>query len=310
MFNYLGEWGGMTLFRAGIIDVGTNSTRLLVADVTDAGKVVPVYTDLKTTRLGEGIQGGVLLPGPVSRTVEAVREMKEKALAHSASMVVAAGTSAVRDAANSHLFLAEVYRLTGLSLRVLSGREEAFYSYAGVTSGFGELESAVITDIGGGSTEFTWKKSDDIICRSVNAGAVRMTEGGQDDAGILAIMKDVLDQVREAGMERLFGVGGTVTTLAAVDMALEVYDPALVQGYRLALENVYKIRSALISAGPLGRKKIPGLQPARADIILAGVSILIVMMDYLGMGEITVSEADMLVGLALAVAKTVDKNIG
>lgn len=298
------------MFRAGIIDVGTNSTRLLVADVTDDGKITPLFTDLKTTRLGEGIEGGVLLPGAVSRTVEAVREMKEKALGHSASAVVATGTSAVRDASNNHIFLAEVFRQTGLSLRVLSGKEEAYYSYTGVISGFGALESAVITDIGGGSTEFTWKRRDEIICRSVKAGAVRMTEGGHGGADILRILQAVLDEVGKENIDILVGVGGTVTTLAAVDMVLEVYDPTLVQGYRLSLEGIYRIREKLEFAGPLGRKQIPGLQPARADIILAGVRILTLLMEYLGKKEIIVSEADIMYGLALETAKTVDKNIG
>lgn len=293
----------------GIIDVGTNSTRLLVADVSEDGMVTPLYTDLETTRLGEGIREGVLLPGPVARTVEALRSMKERALEYSTPVVVAVGTSAVRDAANSDFFLGEVFRQTGLSLRVLGGGEEAFYSYMGVTSGFGELNSAVITDIGGGSTEFTWSKKERIICRSVNAGAVRMTEGGQGDAEILQIMKKVLDEVRSEAPEKLIGVGGTVTTLAAIDMALEVYDRSLVHGYRLTLETVYNIKGTLIRVGPGGRKNIPGLQPARADIILAGVRILILLMDFLSMKEIVVSEADLMYGLALEAAKSVDKNI-
>ena len=280
-----------------------------MADVSEDGKVTPLYTDLKTTRLGEGIQGGILLPGPVARTVEAMRYMKERALEYSTPVVLAAGTSAVRDAANSEFFLGEVFRQTGLSLRVLGGGEEALYSYLGVTSGFGELNSAVITDIGGGSTEFTWSKKGIVICRSVNAGAVRMTEGGHGDAQILRIMKKVLDEVRGEAPSELIGVGGTVTTLAAIDLALEVYDRSLVHGYRLNVETIYSIRETLIRVGPGGRKKIPGLQPARSDIILAGVRILIQLMDYLGMREIVVSEADLMYGLALEAAKSVGKNI-
>ncbi|KJS67655.1 MAG: hypothetical protein JL50_06430 [Peptococcaceae bacterium BICA1-7] len=299
----------MALSRVGIIDVGTNSARLLVAEVSEEKKVTPVYTGLKTTRLGEGIQGGILLPGPVERTVEALRSMRESALEYSAQVVLAAGTSAVRDAANSDFFLAEVFQRTGLSLRVLSGGEEAFYSYMGVTSSFGELKSAVITDIGGGSTEFTWMKKGKLICRSVNAGAVRMTEGGHSDAQILQIMRETLDEVKKEAPSELIGVGGTVTTLAAIDMALEVYDRSLVHGHRLAVDTIYGIRDTLVLAGPGGRKGIPGLQPARSDIILAGVRILIQLMDFLDIGEIVVSEADLMYGLALEAAKSVGKNI-
>ncbi|MFZ5650573.1 MAG: Ppx/GppA family phosphatase [Bacillota bacterium] len=283
-----------------VIDIGTNSTRLLVADVSVSGRVDPVYTELKTTRLGHGIEGGVLLPGAVSRTVGAVAEMKEKAAGMSASVIVAAATSAVRDAANRDWFVEDVLRQTGVSVRVLDGQEEACMSYLGVTAEFGDnLASTVVVDIGGGSTEFTWRSDGEMRCRSVNAGAVRMTEGGHDDGKILDIMKEALDEVRGDRPRQLMGVGGTVTTLAAMEMGLKVYDRSLVNGYTLTRAGIYRLLDMLVKAGPEGRKAIPGLQPARADIIVAGVRILLLIMKCLEIEEIRVSEADLMYGLAI-----------
>ncbi|MFZ5646246.1 MAG: Ppx/GppA family phosphatase [Bacillota bacterium] len=290
--------------RVAVIDIGTNSTRLLVADVSGSGKVDPVYTCLKTTRLGEGIENGVLLPGPVSRTVGAIAEMKEKGLYMSASVIVAAATSAVRDAANRDRFVEEVLRETGIRIRVLYGPEEAYMSYLGVTAEFGgDLPSTVIVDIGGGSTEFTWKSGGVISCRSVNAGAVRMTEGGHGDRVILDIMKAALDEVKRDRPGHLIGVGGTVTTLAAIELGLKVYDRALVHGYTLTRAGIFRLLDMLVKAGPEGRKRIPGLQPARADIIVSGVRILLLIVEYLELKEIRVSEADLMYGLAIEGSK-------
>jgi len=299
--------GEVNLASIAVIDIGTNSTRLLVAEASAAGRIIPLHTFLKTTRLGEGIEGGVLLGGPVARTVEALLEMKAEARARSSFSIVAVATSAVRDADNREWFLEEVFRKTGIKVRVLAGTEEAFYSYLGVAGEFGEdLESTVIVDIGGGSTEFTWKSDAGVMCRSVNAGAVRMTEGGHDDPMIKKIMREALGEVSRGSPGRLTGVGGTVTTLAAMDMGLTRYDRSLVHGYTLTGIRVEKLLERLVRAGPEGRKSIPGLQPARADIIEAGVRILLIIMRFLEIDTLTVSEADLMYGLAMEEAKTVE----
>ncbi len=212
------------MIRVAVIDIGTNSTRLLVADVQEPGIIVPVYTDLKTTRLGQGVGGKLLLPEAVSRAVEAITDMRAQAMGQSASVVVAAATSAVRDALNRDWFLDEVYHKTKLRVRVLEGEEEAYLSYLGVTAGFGgDAEGALIVDIGGGSTEFAWFRGGRVVCRSVNAGAVRITEGGHDREAICGILREAIDEVKRDRPREIIGVGGTVTTLAAMDMKLEVY---------------------------------------------------------------------------------------
>lgn len=291
-----------------VIDIGTNSTRLLVARVSGEGGVEPLYTDLKTTRLGQGIQGGVLMPEAVDRTLEAVVDMQARAGEWSSPPPVVVATSAVRDAANRDWFIGEVRRRTGLSVQVLDGTREAYLGYLGVAAGFGggDLTSSVIIDIGGGSTEFTWRGKGGITCRSVNAGAVRMTEGGHDDREIAAVIRGVAEEIRRQAPRLLIGVGGTVTTLAAMDQGLRVYDRSLVHGYLLERQSVLRMLEELLAAGPEGRRKIPGLQPARADIIVAGVRILLAVMNGLGMDRIRVSEADLLYGAALKAVEPVE----
>lgn len=297
--------------RVAVIDIGTNSTRLLVAGVDGQGRVTPLHTDLKTTRLGQGIGSGMLQPGAVSRTLEAVLDMQSQAGEKQAQIVVAAATSAVRDAGNRDWFLEEVYRSTGIPVRVLEGTEEALLSYCGVSAGTGEeLDSAVIVDIGGGSTEFTWSRGGRINCRSLNVGAVRMTEGGHDDRAIRELLGETLDEVRQHRPQGLIGVGGTVTTLAAMDLQLEKYDRSLVHRHQLDLAAVRRLLERLVGAGPEGRKKMAGLQPARADIIVAGVRILLAVMEGLDFEHIWVSEADLMYGLALDAVKPVETKKG
>ncbi|MCL6610467.1 MAG: Ppx/GppA family phosphatase [Peptococcaceae bacterium] len=290
--------------RVAVIDIGTNSTRLLVADVDGAGRVEPLHADLKTTRLGQGIEGRFLLPEAVSRTVEAISDMQRQARERSASRLVAAATSAVRDADNRDRFLDLVFRKTGIRVRVLEGVEEARLSYLGVAAGFGgDMDGAVIVDIGGGSTEFTWNRRGRVTCRSVNAGAVRMTEGGHDDRAIGEILREITREIRRERPRELIGVGGTVTTLAAMEMKMEVYDRNRVHGCTLEEASVRRLLEELVRAGPEGRKRMPGLQPARADIIVAGVRILLEVMKGLEFGRIRVSEADLMYGLALEEAR-------
>lgn len=286
--------------RVAVIDIGTNSTRLLLAGLSGAGKIKPFYTELKATRLGEGIDGGMLLSKAISRTVAAIVELVAEARKREASVVVVVATSAVRDANNREIFLDEVYQKTGMQVRVLSGQEEAFLNYMGVSGEYGDfLQSTLIVDIGGGSTEFTWKQGGKFFCRSIKAGAVRMTEGRQSSQSIREIMKETLEDIRRVNLHKLIGVGGTVTTLAAVDIGLEIYDQTLVHGYKLTRIAICQHMKRFIAAGAEGRKRIVGLQEERSDIIVAGVRILLNVMDSLEMKEIQVSEADLMYGLAL-----------
>lgn len=290
--------------RVAAIDIGTNSTRLLVAE--KAGPVLKALeTGLTTTRLGEGIGGGKLSPAAMDRTARAIEQFRQTALGLGAGQVVAAATSAVRDAVNQKDFLELVRGVSGLQVRVLSGEEEAELSYRGVLSGLAvdPLSSAVM-DVGGGSTELIWRQGELLRLSSVNAGAVRMTEGGLDEEAIMVLLAPALGEVRRSPVQNLVGVGGTVTTLAAVDQELAVYEPQRVHGYSLTAARVNRMMDRLKKMDIEERMHVPGLQPERADIIVAGIAIVKTVMKGLGLDSILVSECDILYGLVLKEVET------
>ena len=283
--------------RVGAIDIGTNSTRLLVAEESE-GHLRTVATNLAITRLGEGIGSGVLLPSAVARTSGVVDSFLREARLLGAESVLAVATSAVRDAANRADFLSLVYEETGLKIRVLSGAEEASYSYMGVMSGLSvEKRSTAVLDIGGGSTELSWMESEELCTVSVNMGAVRLTLTGDPLAEVHAAFSPHLNRVRQAGIANLVGVGGTVTTLAAIKQELAVYDPERVHGFCLSTQDVDGILKKLAGMDLAERSNVAGLQLERADIIVAGVNIVAVVMKGLGLDRLVVSECDLLHGL-------------
>lgn len=285
--------------RLAAIDIGTNSTRLLVAE--GAGHSIQrIETGLLATRLGEGIMEGLLMPEAMERTAQAVNVFKHTAQNLGAEKIVAAATSAVRDASNQDEFLDLVKKRAGLQLRVLSGEEEAALGYKGVLAGLVvPPRSTVVVDIGGGSTELTWPRSGRLRLSSVNAGAVRMTENGAGEEEIAALLRPPLEEIKSLSFKNLVGVGGTVTTMAAIDQQLTVYDPQRVHGYCLSTGSVDRILNMLQSMDIEERRKVPGLQPERADIIIAGVLILKTVLNGLGLDWVYVSECDMLYGLLL-----------
>ncbi|MDF9409227.1 Ppx/GppA family phosphatase [Pelotomaculum isophthalicicum JI] len=291
------------MIRIAAIDIGTNSTRLLVADVSGE-RVQTVDTKLMTTRLGEGINEGILLPAAMERTLEAIGVCYDTSLRLGAERVVAAATSAVRDAANRPTFLELVKQRFGLEVWVLSGEEEAALSYRGVLSGLPvDPLSTLVVDVGGGSTELIWNGNSRPNCVSVNAGAVRMTGSGWNEQDMAIVLKPALNMLRGYRISCLAGVGGTVTTLAAIDLGLTVYEPSLVHGHRLTAGTIQRIYEMLKSLSVEERKRLPGLQPERADIIVAGVAIVKTLLDIIGLDSIVVSECDILHGLVLEKSK-------
>ena len=281
-----------------VIDIGTNSTRLMVSEV-EAGLVKIVHTEIITTRLGEGIgKQPFLQRGAVNRTVDALFKFKEKIGQLGPVVVLAAATSAVRDAANRIDFLAEVKARVGWEVKVLSGVEEARMSFLGVMRGLkSDISDPVVIDIGGGSTEFIWARPETTEFRSLRVGAVRMAESGSGMDDIIDSMAGVIEIIKKACLKSIIGVGGTVTTLAAIDQRLEVYDPELVHGYFISRQRVAAILETLEKMSPGQRRKVPGLQPERADIIVAGTRIVRAIIEGLDGDGVTVSETDIMYGL-------------
>lgn len=284
--------------RTAVIDIGTNSVRMLIAE-ENHGEIEVIGTGLITSRLGEGIGTQEFLRDQaVERTIEALEEFKKIIGENSVSRVISAATSAVRDAANRDTFLMEVKKRIGWDVRVLSGTEEAEMSYLGAVRGLKKAGiNPVVIDIGGGSTEFIWTGERGPEYVSVNIGAVRMTERGYTLPDIREMLGEVIGSTKLKEFGGLIGVGGTATTLAAINQEMTVYDREKIHGYYLPGKDIKKILRELEGMSPEQRKKVPGLQPQRADIIVAGTRILTAVIEGLKIDGITVSETDLMYGL-------------
>lgn len=304
--------------RIAVVDLGTNSTRLLVADVAD-GRVDEIERRTEVTRLGEGVDSaGELNAGAMARVFETVGSYRELIDAHEAGTVVGVATSAVRDASNGEAFRRELAERFGVETRTISGDEEARLSFLGATSGRPPGgDPLLVLDIGGGSTEFVVgvPGSDPTFHVSTSAGSVRQTERHLTDdppgdaqlsavAGEVAaiIEAEVPREVRRSA-EAGIAVAGTPTSLAAVDQRLEEYDPERVHGYRLDRYAVEEILAHLAEIPLAERREIIGLPPGRAPTIVAGALILSEAMAAFDFDWIEISEADILHGTALDAAR-------
>jgi exopolyphosphatase / guanosine-5'-triphosphate,3'-diphosphate pyrophosphatase len=299
--------------RVAVIDVGTNSTRLLVADVA-GGRVSPLERRSTVTRLGRGVDlSGHLSSEAIEDVCTAIGGYVGVVEELGAETVDAIATSAVRDADNGSAFVAELRERFALSARVLDGTEEARATYVGATSESPPDEPTLVVDIGGGSTEMVVGRGADISFHdSLQAGVVRHSErhiaSDPPTAGELeALAGDVrglIEGAVDGGVEarHAIAVAGTPTSLAAVEMELEPYDPSRVHGHVLALPSIQRMLSRLASAPLAERVEIPGLHPDRAPTIVAGVVILVETMRAFGLEEVTVSEHDILYGTAISAA--------
>ncbi|WP_258360684.1 hypothetical protein [Moorella sulfitireducens (nom. illeg.)] len=291
----------MTCYAA--LDIGSNSVRLLVGRV-QGNFVQPLRSALRSTRLLAGAGNGWLQEEAVRRTVEAVAELAAIAREYRPRDVVCIATSAAREARNPGLLRSGVRERAGLDLCIIDGQTEARLAYRGALAGLKEpAGNPLVIDIGGGSTEFSWQDEGRLQLASVKAGAVRATETAMSGAAMENMLAPVVARVRKARPGQVIGTGGTITTLAALELELEHYRPELVHGMFLTLEQVKKWCRRLEEMSLAERRELPGLQPERADIIVAGVTILVIILTGLAAGGLLVSEADLLWGLLLARAK-------
>jgi exopolyphosphatase / guanosine-5'-triphosphate,3'-diphosphate pyrophosphatase len=299
--------------RYAAIDVGTNTVLLLVAEQTPAG-FSPVAERSALTRLGQGVDASRrLLPEAMERTLDAVARFAAEATALRAQGLVVSATSAARDAQNGVEFLAEAKRRAGVDVEILSGEEEARLSYLAVATDFG-AEAAerelVALDIGGGSTEFIFGRGPVVrFHTSINIGSVRLTErcvrtdppSAEDLARLDAELDSALAPVPRPGPGALVvGVAGTVTSLYAVANAISPYDATRVHGGWLARETLGQTRARLASLPLATRRTLPGLQPERADVIVAGAVLLEHALDHLGATGARVSDRGLRWGLLAA----------
>jgi exopolyphosphatase/guanosine-5'-triphosphate,3'-diphosphate pyrophosphatase len=303
--------------RVAVVDIGTNSTRLLVADV-EGGRVDEVDRRTTVTRLGEGLEAsGRLSDAAMGRVSDALAEYREAIDSLGAERVVAVATSAMRDAANGPEFHAEIERRFGIDARTISGDEEARLTFLGATAGRDPGKHTLVIDIGGGSTEYVTGRpgADPDFHVSTQMGSVRHTErhlhgdpptGSELEALELDARAIVDAEVPADVRERVdagIAVAGTATSLAAIDQQLDPYDPAKVHGYRLSLDACQRLVAKLGQLTVAERREVAGLHPDRAPSIVAGAGILYESMRAFGLDEVEVSETDILHGAALSAPK-------
>jgi exopolyphosphatase/guanosine-5'-triphosphate,3'-diphosphate pyrophosphatase len=289
--------------RVGAVDLGTNSTRLLVADVAD-GRVEEVRRELRITRLGEGVdERRQLLPTAVARVRNVLADYRRIAAELGTDRVLAVATSAVRDAENGEAFLGEVAWSYGFATRLLDGDEEALLTHRGVTAGRPLTGRTLIVDVGGGSTELLVGSAEGVeLHTSLQLNCVRLTERFGDDVERAAA--HVRAQLPELGpLDEAIGVAGTVTTLATLDLGLAEYDPERIHGHRVPLAAVERWLERLAALSLEERRRVPGLEPERAPVIVAGIVIVREVMRTFGLAELEASERDILHGAALAAAE-------
>lgn len=302
--------------RIAIIDIGTNSTRLLIADVS--GNKVRERERISTvTRLGRGVDhSGQLSDEAIEDTCAVIGDYLEKIAAGQVERSLAVATSAVRDASNGSAFAAELRERFALDLLILSGEQEARMTYRGAISGRDGEENLLVVDIGGGSTELVVGRGEvPIFHTSLQAGVVRHTErlltSDPPETGDLeSLARDIHRLIGEAledqelpEIETAVGVAGTPSSLAAMDLELDPYDSAAVEGHPLELGTVQTWLSRLASLPLEERKQVVGLHPDRAQPIVAGLVILIEVMRAFDLDRIEVSEHDLLYGLALTASR-------
>jgi exopolyphosphatase/guanosine-5'-triphosphate,3'-diphosphate pyrophosphatase len=303
--------------RVAVVDIGTNSSRLLIAEVADDRRVEDRYRESVVTRLGEGVDAsGRLGDEPMQRVFDVLERYRATIDEHGVTRTTAVLTSAVRDAANGADFTTQVRERFGLDARTIDGDEEASLTFSGATSERAhDGREVVVVDIGGGSTEFVVGCDGEVAFHvSTQAGVVRQTERHlHADPPPPEQLQELADEVRTiiAGAvparlrERVavgIAVAGTATQCASIELELEPYDPARVHGHVLQLGTCEMLLARLAQMSDAQRREVVGLHPDRAPTIVAGIAMLVEAMRAFGLEAVEVSEHDILRGAALRLA--------
>jgi exopolyphosphatase/guanosine-5'-triphosphate,3'-diphosphate pyrophosphatase len=293
------------------IDVGTNTVLLLVARGGEHGTLIPLVEAYRIPRLGAGVDSDkILRPEAIRRVITVLLEYNEIIARHAVDRIVACGTSAVRDAANRLDFLDQVRRETGLHIEILSGDEEALWSYQGAVSSMENPGHLLVLDIGGGSTELIWGDNRKIIARtSLNIGAVRLTErcflhdppaAAELDAASSVIDKALATSGRASiSNAELVAVAGTPAALATLALGLERFSQDAVAGHVMRRTDIERMWELLRSLPSSEIRKLSEVLEGRADIITAGTLILRKVMDRFALGTMTVSTRGLRYGMVL-----------
>jgi exopolyphosphatase/guanosine-5'-triphosphate,3'-diphosphate pyrophosphatase len=305
--------------RLAAVDIGTNSVRLLVADVDGSGRDAKVRTldrRMRITRLGQGVdRTRALAAGAIARTLDVLREYRTALHDLEVERVRATATSAARDATNRDDFFVPATDVLGLAPELLSGEEEARLSFSGATADLDAPAPHLVVDIGGGSTEFVLGTDAPTGLVSLDIGCVRITEqflhsdppAPEELANAIATVRDLVADVPRlvpgaADAGTLVGLAGTITTVAAIEQGLPEYDPSRIHHFRLTRDAAEDVFRTLATESSAQRAHNPGLEPGRVDVIVGGAVVLVSILRVLGYDEMLVSESDILDGLVRSLA--------
>jgi exopolyphosphatase/guanosine-5'-triphosphate,3'-diphosphate pyrophosphatase len=306
--------------RSAFIDVGTNTLLCLIADIRDTGRFRVLDDLAEIARLGQGVdQTGVISAAGEERAIAILARYRDRCNDLGVEEITAVGTSALRDARNSDQVRARIRDALGIDIRVISGAEEAGYSFLAVQRGLSNLDhELLVIDICGGSTEFILGNENGVSrALSVDVGSVRLTErylhgdpvradevsamGAAVEAQLAAVKSEIIAQ---ASRPTLVGIAGTFTTLVAIEKKLTRYSPSQVHGSVLNLPEVKRHVAMLQSRSVAERKQIAGLEPKRADVIFAGAFLIEKIMELFGARQVVVSDQGVRYGLLHEAAKS------
>ena len=298
--------------KIGTIDIGTNSMRLLIADYKN-NKIENRKKYVNTTRIGQGVdKEGYITREALERNLNALKGFSDKCKEERCDKVYCMGTSALRDSKNGKVFADEAKILTGIDVNIICGEEESNLGFMGVLEGTegNKKEDILVIDIGGGSTEFIVGNDCRIkFCKSENVGALRMTEKfittdpiiNEEFNNMATYIEDTIlptiEILKTMKISKLVGIGGTITSLSAINQQLDVYSMEKIHNSVVTKKDLENILQNLKNMTLNDKKKLKGLQPKRADIITAGVEILYIIMEKLEFEKIIISEYDNLEGL-------------
>ena len=279
------------------IDIGTNSVLLMIVEMTD--KMKEIYDTAIITRLGEGLkQTGNLLPQAMERTLNVLRDYKTIATKSRVSEIICIGTAALREAQNKDSFLKLAKKELSLDVRVISEREEAFYTYLSVNQSLSDsAKDVIIIDIGGGSTEIIYGDRENFIdYASLPIGSVKLTEmfiksdppAYEEIICMRDFIKSTLNLSFKKNIQSVIGTAGTITTLGSIATGLQEWDKKQIHGLKLKREHIDDILHYLMAKTKSERSTLPGMEKGREDIIIQGIVLLQEIMEYFGAKELTI----------------------
>jgi exopolyphosphatase/guanosine-5'-triphosphate,3'-diphosphate pyrophosphatase len=305
--------------RVAAVDIGTNSVRLLVADVSGPGRDARLTTidrRTKITRLGQGVNDSRRLdPEAIARTLAVLTEYKDAIDANDVARIRMTATSASRDATNRDEFFDPAEQIMGVRPELISGEEEASLEFLGATAGISEPEPYLVLDVGGGSTEFIAGVDTPSELMSIDVGCVRLTEQflrsdpptPEELSVAVSVVRDHLTDVDRAvtgaaNAKTLIGTAGTVWTMGAIELGVDASESERIHHFRLTRAAAEEIFRTLATEPIARRRHNPGLEEGRVDVIVGGVIVVVAVMRHWGFDDMLVSEADILDGLARSIA--------